>query len=158
MKLKYQTAIATLIQFVTLTLLNVATGTVSVISTCHDGNGDCVSNLLVSLIFFLLVALWFGFVWVLGYTAQERRSKRLAQILILAEALIALVALFNVKHHTDPLSLITSVIDLGLSIWVVTLAYRLIKAGGSRIVTKQRLIQHDSIHGSHDLVRDHLGR
>jgi len=138
MKLKYQTAIATLIQFVTLTLLNVATGTVSVISTCHDGNGDCVSNLLVSLIFFLLVALWFGFVWVLGYTAQERRSKRLAQILILAEALIALVALFNVKHHTDPLSLITSVIDLGLSIWVVTLAYRLIKAGGSRIVTKQR--------------------
>lgn len=138
MRLKYETAIATLIQFVALTLLNVGTGAVSVVSTCHDSNGDCVSNLIVSLIFFILLALWFACIWVLGYAAQERRSKRLAQLLIITELLVAVVALFNAKHHTDPLSLATSIIDFCLAVWVITLAYRLIKSGGGRIVTRQR--------------------
>ena len=138
MKLKYETAVATLIQFVTMSILNVATGTVSVVSTCHNSSSDCVSNLLVSLIFFLLIVGWFAAVWVLGYAAQERRSKNLAYALIGAELLIALVALFNAKHHTDTLSLITSLIDLALAIWVISLAIRLIRAKGGRIVSKQR--------------------
>lgn len=138
MRLKYETAIATLIQFIVLVFLNIGTGTVSVITTCHDNNGDCVSNMIVSLIFFLLITLWFGFIWILGYTAQERRSRRLAQALIIAEVMVVVVALFNARHHTDPLSLITSLIDFGLGIWVIMLAYRLMKAGGARIVTKQR--------------------
>ena len=138
MKLKYETAIATLVQFVALTLLNVGTGTVSVVSTCHQGNGGCISNLLVSLIFFILLALWFAGIWVLGYAAQERRSKRLAQLLIAAEAMVAVVALFNAKHHTDPLSLATSIIDFCLAIWVITLAYHLIRSGGGRIVSRQK--------------------
>lgn len=138
MKLKYETAIATLIQFVTLTILNIGTGVDSVVSTCRSSHSDCVSNMLVSLIFFLLTAAWFGFVWVLGYAAQDRRSKRLAQALILVEALIALVALFNAKHHNDALSLLTSLVDIGLAIWVITLAFRLMRAGGGRIVIKSR--------------------
>lgn len=138
MALKYETAIATFVQFVTLTLLNVGTGTVSVISTCHQGNGDCVSNLIVSLIFFILLSLWFCCVWILGFAAQSRRSKRLAQALIAVEVAIAVVALFNAKHHTDPLSLVTSLTDFALSIWVIILAIRLIKSGGGRIVTHQR--------------------
>lgn len=137
MKLTYETAIATLIQFVTLTLLNVANGLNSVISTCHSSGSDCISNMIVSLIFFLLTAAWFAFVWVLGYSAQERRSRRLAQLLIAAEALIALVAFFNAKHHTDWLSLATSIIDLGLSLWIITLAWRLMKSGGGRVVTQK---------------------
>lgn len=138
MRLKYETAIATLIQFVVLTLLNVGTGAESVVGSCRGGNPDCVSNMIVSLIFFLLLAGWFGFVWVLGYAAQERRSKRLAQLLILAEVAIAMVALFNAKHHPDPLSLATSVIDFFLSLWVIILAYRLMRSGGGRIVSHQR--------------------
>jgi hypothetical protein len=138
MKLKYQTAIATLIQFIALVILNVGTGAESVVSTCHDGNGDCVSNLIVSLIYFLLLAVWFGFIWILGYEAQEKRSKRLAQALIIAEMFVAIVALFNAKHHTDPFSLITSLVDFGMSLWVMLLAYRLIRADGGRIVTKQQ--------------------
>jgi hypothetical protein len=137
MRLKYQTAIATFIQFITLAFLNIGTGAVSVVSTCRANNGNCVSNLLVSLIFFILITLWFAFVWVLGYAAQEHRSKRLAQALIVAEALIAIFALFDIKHHSDPLSLLTSFIDLCLSGWVISLAYRLMKAGGGRIVAKQ---------------------
>jgi hypothetical protein len=145
--LKYQTAIATLIQFVSLTLLNVANGAVSVVSQCHSGSTNCVSNLLSSLVFFLLISIWFGCVWILGFTAQDRRSKRLAQLLILIETMIAIVALFNAKHHTDPLSLITSLIDFGLSIWVITLAHRLIKADGGRVVSRQRNRKH---HDKHD--------
>lgn len=138
MKLTYQTGIATLIQFVALTLLNVGTGAVSVVSSCHNGGGDCVSNLIVSLIFFMLLAGWFACVWVLGYMAQQQRSRRLAQLLIAAEVLIAMVALFNAKHHTDPLSLATSIIDFCLSIWVILLAFRLMRSGGARIVAHQR--------------------
>ena len=138
MKLKYETAIATLVQFITLTILNIATGADSIVTTCHSSHSDCVSNMLVSLIFFLLTAAWFGFVWILGYAAQDRRSKRLAQVLILVEILIAIVALFNAKHHNDLLSLVTSLVDIALAIWVITLAFRLMRAGGGRIVAKSR--------------------
>jgi hypothetical protein len=135
MRLTYETAIATLIQFIVLSFLNIATGLNSVVTTCHSGN-DCVSNLVVSIIFYLLATAWFGCVWILGYAAQERRSKRLAQLLIAAEAFIALIAFFNAKHHTDTLSLITSITDLLLAIWIITLAYRLMKAGGGRVVAR----------------------
>ena len=138
MKLTYQTSIATFIQFIALFFLNIGTGAVSVVSKCTDQSGDCISNLLVSLIFFMLITFWFGFIWILGYTAQERRSKKLAQLLIACEILIALVALFNAVHRTDPLSLATSLIDFGLSIWVIVLAYRLMNAHGGRIVSKQK--------------------
>jgi len=140
MKLKYETSIATLIQFITLTLLGVANGLNSVITTCRSSTGsqDCLSNTIVSLIFFLLTAGWFAFVWILGYLAQEKRSKRLALVLILTEVAIGLVALFNAKHHTDILSLATSVIDIGLSGWIIVLAFRLVRADGGRVVTRAR--------------------
>lgn len=138
MKLTYQTGVATLIQFITLSFLGIANGANSVVTTCrHDGT-NCVSNLIVSLIFFILTAAWFGVVWILGYTAQERRSRRLAQLLIAAEAFIALIALFNAKHHTDILSLVTSLFDLVLAIWIISLAIRLMRTGSARVVTKRR--------------------
>ena len=138
MKLTYQTGVATLIQFITLSLLGIANGANSVVTTCrHDGT-NCVSNLIVSLIFFILTAAWFGAVWILGYTAQERRSRRLAQLLICAEAFIALIAFFNAKHHNDILSLATSLLDLVLAVWIITLAFRLMLAGGNRVVPRSR--------------------
>lgn len=138
MRFKYETAVITLVQFILLSLLGIANGLNSIVSTCRTDHGDCVSNTIVSLIFFLLTAGWFAFIWVLGYSAQERRSRRLAQVLIAAEAFIALIALFNAQHHTDILGLVTSVIDLVLAVWIITLAWRLMRAGGGRIVVKQR--------------------
>jgi len=138
MKLKYETAVATLIQFILLSFLGIANGLNSVVTTCHKDGGDCISNLIVSTIFFILTAVFFAFIWILGYSAQERRSKRLAQLLICAEALIALIAFFNAKHHTDALSLITSLTDLCLAIWIITLAFRLMRANGGRVVSRQR--------------------
>ncbi len=138
MKLKYHTAIATFIQFITLSLLNIANGLNSIVTTCRTTETDCVSNSLVSVIFFILATGWFAFIWVLGYLAQERRSKRLAQALIAAEGLIALIAYFNARHHTDWLSLATSLIDLLLAIWIIILAFRLMRAGGGRITSRKR--------------------
>lgn len=138
MKLTYQTSVATLIQFVALVFLNIGTGAVSIVSKCYDHSGDCVSNLLVSLIFFILISIWFALIWVLGYTVQERRNKNLARLLIIAESSIAVIAIFNATHATDILNFCTSAIDFCLSIWVITLAYRLMTSGGGRIVTKQR--------------------
>jgi drug/metabolite transporter (DMT)-like permease len=134
-KLTYQTAVATLIQFITLSFLGIANAMNSIVTTCrHDGH-DCISNLIVSIIFFILTALWFGCVWILGTLAQERRSKRLALLLIGAEGIIAMIAYFNARHHTDALSLATSLIDLALALWIITLAFRLVRAKGERITS-----------------------
>jgi hypothetical protein len=146
LKLKYETGVATLIQFVVLVFLNIATGLTSVVTTCHSDGNNCVSNLLVSLIIFLLISVGFGFVWILGYVAQDRRSKVLARLLMLAEAFIALVAFvftyFNFKtfehKHSGALSLITSLIAMMLALWIIVLAYRLNRADGGRIMLKNR--------------------
>ncbi len=135
MKLTYETGLATLIQFIVLSLLGFANGLNSIVTTCRDSHGDCVSNLIVSLIFFLLTAGWFAIVWVVGYTAQDQRNRRMAQLLIAAEVVIILVALLNAKHYTDYLSLGTSLIDLILAVWIISLAWRLMRAGGNRIVS-----------------------
>jgi drug/metabolite transporter (DMT)-like permease len=131
-KLTYQTGIATLIQFITLSFLGIANGLNSIVTTCRHDGSDCVSNVLVSIIFFILTALWFGAVWILGTIVQERRSRRLALVLMGAEGLIAMVALFNAKHHTDALALVTSLLDLMLALWIIFLASRILrnKSGG----------------------------
>lgn len=138
MKLKYQTAIATLIQFITLSFLGIANGVNSVVTTCRHDGGDCISNLIVSIIFFILTAAWFGGLWILGAIAQERRSRRLAFLLMGAEGLVALIAYFNAKHYTDALGLATSLADLVLALWIITLAYRLMRAEGRRITSSGR--------------------
>lgn len=137
MKLTYQTGVATLIQFITASLLSFANQVNSSVTTCRAGE-DCIVNILLAIMFFVLTALWFGAVWVLGYFAQERRSRKLAFLLIGAESLIALIALFNAQHYTDALGLATSVIDLILALWIIILALRLMRSGGKRITTSQR--------------------
>ena len=54
-----------------------------------------------------------------------------------AEGLVAKIALFNARNHVDLLGLTTSVIDLTLAIWVIILAFRLLRAKGGRLVVKQ---------------------
>lgn len=139
MKLTYETGTATLIQFITLGMLNILTGLDSIIQTCrHDGT-NCLENVFTSFVFYILIVGWFGIVCVIGYAAEQKRSRRLAQLLILAEIMIAFVAFFNIrlnlKYHNGFLTLITSLADLVLAIWIITLAYRLMKAGSGRVVT-----------------------
>ena len=137
MKLTYETGTATLIQLIVLGLLNISTGISSTITSCHKDT-DCLSSVLINFVFYVVLVGWFGFLAMLGFVAQARRSKRLAQILIAAEGLVALVALFDVKHHNEVLGLITSAVDLILSLWIISLAFRLMRSDGGRVVTKQR--------------------
>lgn len=141
MRLKYQTAVATLVQFIVLGLLNIANGIESVVTTCRHDQPNCISNLLTSSIFYILLVGWLGIIIALGYFAQERRSKRLAQLLIAAEGATMLVALFNIKlglkHPSSVLSTITSYTDVILALWVITLAYRLMRSGGGRIIAQR---------------------
>jgi preprotein translocase subunit SecG len=134
MKLKYQTGIVAFIQFIAGSVLGFGNGLLSSITSCTNHGSDCVSNTLVSLVLIILTVLWFGFVAILGYAAQDRRSRRLARLLMLAEAAIALVALFDAKHFPNILSLMTSLLDCLLALWVLLLAFRLSRANGGRVV------------------------
>jgi len=134
---KHQVSNIALAQFITMCFLGFANGAYSIASTCaqHD---DCLSNAVVSVVYWILIAVWFGFLWVLSYTAQERRSKRLIWLLIGAQALVALISSYNARHHPDIIGLITSIVDFVLAVWVIILALRLLRAKGGRVVAKQR--------------------
>jgi hypothetical protein len=138
MAIKYQTGVSTLIQFVSVTFLNIISLFASSIGSCVKRPSDCVGDITLNLLYFLVLSAWFAFIWVLGYAAQDRRSKRLAQLLIAAEAIIFLAALLDIKHHNDILGLITSLVDASLAAWTIVLAYRLMRAGGGRVTTRAR--------------------
>lgn len=142
MKLTYETGSATLVQFIVLGMMNILTGLDSIAQTCRHDSTNCLENVFTSFVFYVLIITWFGIVCVIGYAAEQKRSRRLAQLLILAEILIAFVAFFNIKlnlkYHNGWLSLMTSVADLILAIWIITLAYRLMKAGSGRVVASTK--------------------
>jgi hypothetical protein len=138
MKLTYETGIATVIQFAVLSLLNVGTQLNSIVTTCHTHGSNCLTNSLSSIGYFLLIVIWFGLIWVLGYFTQKRRSRRLGLALVTAEFLILVVSISNARHHTDVIGLVTSVADTGFAIWVIALAVRLMRARGGRIVSSER--------------------
>jgi len=133
---KYQIANIALVQFIAMCFLGFANGGYSIVTTCQE-HSDCLSNAMVSVVYWILIAVWFGFLWILAYTAQERRSKRLTWLLIGSQGMVALISSFNARHHPDIIGLITSIIDFVLAIWVILLAFRLLRAKGGRVVAKQ---------------------
>jgi len=135
-KLTYQTGIAALIQFIVLSFLTLGSQIFSVVDTCTKG-GECVSNLITSVILYILVAVVFGTIWLIGVAAQTRRSKRWALVLICIEAMIAFVSLFSVKlnlrGHGNLPGLLMSLAIFALAVWIISLAYRLTRFEGQRI-------------------------
>ena len=135
MHLRYETGIGTLVQFIATTSLSFISTMVSIIGGCTGGFGaSCVSNALVSLILLILIILALGFLLVLGYAAQERRSSRLAKLLIGAEILAAVIYLYDTQHALSILERLTNLASCLLAIWVIVLAWRLSQAKGGRIV------------------------
>ena len=138
MLLPNRTAATTLIQFVVVSLFSLLNGFDSVISTCSSRANNCVSNMLATTLLFLLTSFVFGAIWVLGFTVQDRRSRRLASLLIAIEAMVFLIASFNANNHRNLLSLLASTANALLAIWVAALAFRLIRAKGGRMVASER--------------------
>jgi hypothetical protein len=141
MLLKYETGVVTFVQFALLSILNIIGGIGGVIPDCRANGGDCVWSTFAEFIYVLLIIGWFAFLWVLGYTAQDRRSRKLALILIAAEGLITIISYYNLKHGHGTLSRITSFSDLALALLIIALAIRIALANGGRVVTKTRTRQ-----------------
>ena len=138
MKLTFETGIATQVQFIIISLLNIATQITSAVTVCHAKKDSCLTSTFSSTGYFMAIVLWFGIIWMIGYMAQQRRSRKLSICLIGAEFLVFIVAISNARHHTDILGLVTSIIDVLLAVWVISLAVRLMVAGKRRIVASER--------------------
>jgi len=136
MRLRYETGTATLIQLGVVTLLGLGNQVAAIISSCVKDASACVQDSFVSLVFVVLLGVWLGIVSVIGYAAQEKRSKRLAFLLIAFECLILIVATINARGTTNIFSRLTSLIDISIALWIVFLAFRLARANGGRIVKR----------------------
>jgi hypothetical protein len=77
----------------------------------------------------------------LGLQAQVKRSKPSLRLLIVAELAVFVVAAYDIHlgitYHNGAVGLFTSLLDLIFSFWVISLAFRLIRAGGRRVVVKR---------------------
>jgi hypothetical protein len=138
MKLRYETGTATLIQLGVVTLLGLINQVAAIISSCVSDASQCVEDSFVSLVFVILLGLWLGIVSTIGYAAQEKRSRKLAILLMACEFLILMVAVFNAKHTTNFFERLTSLTDIAIVLWVMILAFRLARANGGRIVSRTR--------------------
>lgn len=140
-RLTYQTAVVSLVQFISIMILGIPDTIINIVSNCRSDSSDCVSNMIVSLIFYLLTAGWFIIIVVLGYAAQKKRSRQFAVILMGFEFITLVVAGYiDFPHDPNILSKVTSMIDALLSLYVMYLAFRLFISGGKRIVKKQNVI------------------
>lgn len=142
MRLTYETGVATFVQFVVISLLTFGSQVSSIVGSCTGEHKNCITNSLSSILYFMLLVLWFGFIWILGYSAQKRRSRQLCRLLIAVEVGVMMIALFDLKRHTTSLGLITSAADLLLAAWVIYLALRLKRARGGRIRSTKRPSYH----------------
>jgi len=136
MKVRYETSIATLVQFILGTVLTFLNSVVSIVNGCVGGGADCVSNAFVSLLLVILVVTAYGVLLGLGYVAQDRRSSRLALLLIGCEAFAALIFLFDAKQAPGLVDKLTNALSFAVAIWVVFVAFNLYRAKGARIVRR----------------------
>lgn len=141
MTLTHQTSVATFIQFAIVSLFTIFSQLIATVGSCtKESVINCVIDSLTAVIFYTVVAVAFACIWFIGYRAQHQRSKRMAQLLIAAEGFLALLALFSIKLNTHSRSFIGSIasfIMLLMAVWILNLAFRLLRAGERR-VTRRR--------------------
>lgn len=139
MRIRYETSVATLVQFLAGVALSFVDGVASIAGGCfHTNSVDCVSNALVSLIVMLGAVVLFGVVLGLGYVAQARRSVHLAYVLIGAEIAMGAIFLFDAKHAIDAVTVITNVLSAGIAAWVIWVAWNLSRTRGGRMVRARK--------------------
>jgi hypothetical protein len=136
MKLRYETGTATLIQFAVITIVALLTQIRGVIESCLKNGSECVSDSVISILYVIILAMWLGFVSVIGYAAEDRRSKRLAQLLLVLQVMILGPILMNIRGSHNLFDRFGSLIDLAVCVWVIILAWRLMASNGGRIVNK----------------------
>jgi hypothetical protein len=138
MRLTYQTGIAALIHLGVISVFNVLNGIESSVSQCRANSSDCVGSVILSMLYFMVITVWFAGLWLLATGAQVQRSRKLAFLLMGAEFMVVMISLFNAQHHNNILGLVTSLVDATLAAWVGLLALRLFISGGGRVTSSQR--------------------
>ena len=138
MKLRYETAITTFIQLALMSFLIIVGGVIDTIKECQDGARSCLASSFLWLVMLIFGASFFVFLSALGYFAQAKRSRRLAILLIFAELGVAGICFKLLTNPSSVLSGLGSFAMLGLALWTIVLAYRLMQAKGGRIVAKPR--------------------
>lgn len=141
MRLTYQTGIAALIQLGVMTLLNIANGLVSTTQQCVANSSDCIGDIILGMLYFMVLTIWLATLWILATATQSQRSRKLAVLLMGGEFLVFGVALFNAQHHNNLLGLITSLTDAFFAAWVMILAFRIFISGGGRVTGSRRTRQ-----------------
>ena len=135
MRYKYQTGFGTLIQFIVVVILSLIDTFVGIISTCHSNSSDCVSNAIPTLIIFILTALWFAFLAMLGFFVQHKRDRKLTLLLMMTEGITLLVAgYFNLPRASGINNKLTSLADAVLSIWIIFMTINIFLYKKKRIV------------------------
>jgi len=135
MRYKYQTGFGTLIQFIVVVMLSLIDTFIGIISTCHSSSSECVSNAIPTLIIFIMTALWFAFLAMLGFFVQQKRDRKLTLLLIMTEGITLLVAgYFNLPRANGINNKITSLADAILSIWIIFMTINILLYKKKRIV------------------------
>lgn len=138
MRVRYETGVATLVQFAAGTLLAILGGGASVVGGCfHQPGVDCATNTFVTLLLIILTAGALAVLAILGYTVQARRSPKLAYILMMVEAGAALIYLFDAKQAPGFVDRAANFLSFVLAAWVLWVAWQLARAKGGRIVKPQ---------------------
>ena len=138
LKLKYETGVAVTIQFVAVTILNFVGGSITTIKDCTGNSTNCISNLVISVLYFGFLTLCFGFLWIVGFIAQDRRSIRLSKILIFIEGFVFLFGLYEFSHYSSSITkTIIGLVEIITAIWVSWLALRILRAKGGRVRVRQ---------------------
>lgn len=126
-------------QFAVVTIFGLLTQLGPAIGDCVKSRGDCTNEVMSSLLYVVLLGVWLIFVSVIGYAAQDRRNRRMAQLLIACEGFIGLISLFNARHFPSILGLISSLVNFGFAVLAIYLAWNIIRSGGGRIVSSSPL-------------------
>ncbi|HVS58386.1 MAG TPA: hypothetical protein VHD60_01455 [Candidatus Saccharimonadales bacterium] len=90
------------------------------------------SGVQMSIAYLILIFIWFGFIAVLAYAVEDRRSRSLAFLLGAIEFMVAVAALYDLYKLSSPLSFLTSLCDFVLALVVVYLSYQLLTTGKAR--------------------------
>lgn len=136
MKLHYQTGTATFIQLALVMLLIVINNLVGFIIACTSDSSECAISAMFSLVFIIFSGIWFIFVSAVGYAAEEKRSSKLAYVLI-AGQLVTLGAAYGFSQYpSNWFGAVSSVVIMLSCVWIIVLAWRLSRAKGGRIVSR----------------------
>lgn len=124
---------AAFVQAVVVVVLSAVNGVYSGLTSCFGSDQkDCATNSALAVVLVILAIVWFGFLAALAYAAWIRRTTSLIVLFIILEIIVAgAIYVIDIRHHDNVLGLITSIIDLLLTLWVLYMGVHLFSLRGT---------------------------